>query len=157
MISAEAHVPRLHHLPVMGGLFLPSDTRWIYFGLHEFCMILFEFKCAQHNLSKIYVIILCVCACGVCCTHTEAVPLPCAITALPSFSAPQRWAESLKERLSTAVFVRGREGVSAWGLPACLARACPYCQPGPSLPLRTAGTLVLNQRPIYPRHTPPAK
>lgn len=97
------------------------------------------------------------CVCGTCCTHTEAVLLHCAVEQPPSLSAPQRRAESLKERLSTAVFVRGREGVSAWGLPACLARACPYCQPGPSLPLGTAGTLVLNQRPIYPRHTPPAK
>lgn len=76
---------------------------------------------------------------------------------LPSLSAPLRWAESQKERLSTAVFVRGREGVSAWGLPACPAWACPYCQPGPSLPLGTAGTRVLNQRPIYPSHTPLTK
>lgn len=76
---------------------------------------------------------------------------------LPSLSAPHRWVESQKERLSTAVFVRGREGVSAWGLPACPAWACPCCQPGPSLPLGTAGTHVLNQRPIYPSPTPQTK
>lgn len=34
------------------------------------------------------------------------------------------------------------------------ARACPYCHPGPSLPLGTAGSPALNRRPIYPPQHP---
>lgn len=58
-------------------------------------------------------------------------PLPL-VHSLSSLSAPQCWAESLKKRLSTAVFVRGREGVSAWGLP------CPGLPLLPARPFSSA-------------------
>ncbi|CAL8397173.1 unnamed protein product [Gadus morhua 'NCC'] len=72
-----------------------------------------------------------------CCT-TDPPPLP-----------HTHSTESLKERLSTAVFVRAREEVPAWGRPA---RACPYQLNRPYSSAQNGGgpgrALRLNQRPI---------
>lgn len=94
---------------------------------------------------------------GVCrMIHTQGCVFPSAVY-IPSELMALGLGLSLKERLSTAVFVRGREVVSAWGPPACPAWACPTPDQALLFRLRTAGTPALNRRPIYPSHTPPAK
>lgn len=63
--SLQKHLPSQHNLLVMDSLWLPSDT-CIYFGLHEFCMLLHKFKgsvgfiwdihdhfCCNHTLHKV--------------------------------------------------------------------------------------------------------
>ena len=88
-------------------------------------------------------------------THIERQFLcPVVHNGPPSRSAPQCWAESLKERLSTAVFVRGREGVPACGLP-CLG--LPLLPARPFSSARHSGNSRTEPEANLSRHAPPAK
>lgn len=88
-------------------------------------------------------------------THTQAVSELCNIP-LPSqlnSAGPSPWRRDYPLPCLSQSGRGSQHEVSQPALPG----PAPYCQPGPSLPPGTAGTLVLNQRPIYPCHTSSAK